>query len=301
MPSTEETTAHQDRSVVPPTRQDKIAAAGSELIGGPLGRWAWLGTSWWTPVGCRRWSPSGCSRSAWCRSCPATTAAGSAARPRSTPTPATRDIPHLYCARGFADRPRARTSTSCRQRRHAVPGVPGPDRAVHGGRRLADPAGGTIQHREQMYWMVNAGMLMVCAAVIAVCVARTHRRRPWDALLVALAPAFALTATINWDLLAVALTAAAMLHVVPQPPAGFRRPHRPRHRRQALPACCCSGRCSCSAGGPGGGGRSARRARRRGRRLAGGEPAGDAARAARAGRSSTPSARPGRSTSARSG
>ena len=40
---------------------------------------------------------------------------------------------------------------------------------------------------------------------------RTHRRRPWDGLLVALAPAFALTATINWDLLAVALTAAAML------------------------------------------------------------------------------------------
>ena len=43
------------------------------------------------------------------------------------------------------------------------------------------------------------------------CVARTHRRRPWDGLLVALAPAFALTATINWDLLAVALTAAGML------------------------------------------------------------------------------------------
>jgi uncharacterized membrane protein len=54
-------------------------------------------------------------------------------------------------------------------------------------------------------------MLMVCAAVIAVCVVRTHARRPWDGLLVALAPAFALTATINWDLLAVALTAAAML------------------------------------------------------------------------------------------
>lgn len=36
-------------------------------------------------------------------------------------------------------------------------------------------------------------------------------RRPWDGLLVALAPAFALTATINWDLLAVALLAAAML------------------------------------------------------------------------------------------
>ena len=42
------------------------------------------------------------------------------------------------------------------------------------------PHGGDLQHREQIYWMVNAGMLMICAAVIAVCVARTHRRRPWD-------------------------------------------------------------------------------------------------------------------------
>ena len=74
-----------------------------------------------------------------------------------------------------------------------------------------DPHSGDLQTREQVYWLANAGMLMACTAVIAVCVSRTHRRRPWDALLVALAPAFALTATINWDLLAVALTAAAML------------------------------------------------------------------------------------------
>jgi uncharacterized membrane protein len=51
----------------------------------------------------------------------------------------------------------------------------------------------------------------VCAAVTTVAVACTHRRRPWDALLVALAPACALTATINWDLLAAALTAVGML------------------------------------------------------------------------------------------
>ncbi|KPC76746.1 membrane protein, partial [Streptomyces sp. NRRL WC-3753] len=72
------------------------------------------------------------------------------------------------------------------------------------------PGSGSLVEREQIYWLINAGMLMACAAVIAVCVARTHRRRPWDALLVALAPAMALTATINWDLLAVALTAAAL-------------------------------------------------------------------------------------------
>ncbi|CAM5409409.1 Putative membrane protein OS=Streptomyces griseomycini OX=66895 GN=FHS37_001946 PE=3 SV=1 [Streptomyces griseomycini] len=85
--------------------------------------------------------------------------------------------------------------------------------AIYGGQDAAwlTPGSGSIQDQAQWYWMANAGMLMVCAAVIAVCVTRTHTRRPWDALLVALAPASALTATINWDLLAVALTAAAML------------------------------------------------------------------------------------------
>src|SRR4051794_4879899 len=35
---------------VRPTREDEVAAAGSELIGGPIGRRALLGTTWWTPV-----------------------------------------------------------------------------------------------------------------------------------------------------------------------------------------------------------------------------------------------------------
>jgi uncharacterized membrane protein len=119
------------------------------------------------------------------------------------------DIPHLYQGRGFAD--------------GLVPyfdklsgDMPYLEYPVLTGVFMEvaawlTPGSGSIQDQEQWYWMVNAGLLMVCAAVIAVCVARTHARRPWDGLLVALAPAFALTATINWDLLAVALTAAAML------------------------------------------------------------------------------------------
>jgi uncharacterized membrane protein len=123
------------------------------------------------------------------------------------------DIPHLYQGRGFAD--------------DLVPYFDRIPDNVSGGMSYLEypvltglfmeaaswltPHGGDLQHREQVYWLVNAGMLLACAAVIAVCTARTHRRRPWDGLLVALAPAFALTATINWDLLAVALTAAGML------------------------------------------------------------------------------------------
>ncbi|MGW2701343.1 glycosyltransferase family 87 protein [Streptomyces sp. NPDC001340] len=194
---------------VRPTREDEVAAAGSELIGGPIGRRALLGTTWWTPVrvvalvaigmfalGLVQKAP--CYHSAWFfgASSQYTHACYS-------------DIPHLYQGRGFAD--------------GLVPyfdKLPGDmdylEYPVLTGVFMEvaawlTPGSGTIQHQEQWYWFVNAGMLMACAAAIAVCVARTHRRRPWDGLLVALAPAFALTATINWDLLAVALTAAAML------------------------------------------------------------------------------------------
>ncbi|MGV4981692.1 glycosyltransferase family 87 protein [Streptomyces sp. NRAIS4] len=222
MPSAEMTPAsmHEPDRVRPavaepvrPTSEDEIARAGSELIGGPLGRRALLGTSWWTPVrivalvaigmfalGLVQKAP--CYHSAWFfgASSQYTHACYS-------------DIPHLYQGRGFAD--------------HLVPYFDRLPDDMSGGMSYLEypvltgvfmevaswltPHSGTIQRQEQWYWFVNAGMLMVCAAVIAVCVARTHRRRPWDGLLVALAPAFMLTATINWDLLAVALTAAAML------------------------------------------------------------------------------------------
>ncbi|MDX6354714.1 MAG: hypothetical protein QOF98_1617, partial [Streptomyces sp.] len=70
---------------------------------------------------------------------------------------------------------------------------------------------GTSQHSAQIYWIVNSAMLLICAVVLVVCVARTNRRRPWDGLFIALSPALALTATINWDLFAVALAAAGMM------------------------------------------------------------------------------------------
>lgn len=51
MPSAELTPASvHEPDPVRPTRDDEVAAAGSELIGGPIGRRALLGTSWWTPV-----------------------------------------------------------------------------------------------------------------------------------------------------------------------------------------------------------------------------------------------------------
>ncbi|MCS0601695.1 glycosyltransferase 87 family protein [Streptomyces sp. LP11] len=194
---------------VAPTREDALAATGSELIGGPLGRRALAGGSWWTPLRIVALVAIGMFALGLVQKAPCYQGSWFFGASSQYTHACYSDIPHLYQGRGFAD--------------HLVPyfdKLPGDmdylEYPVLTGVFMEvaswlTPHSGSIQHQEQWYWFVNAGMLMACAAVIAVCVARTHRRRPWDGLLVALAPAFALTATINWDLFAVALTAAAML------------------------------------------------------------------------------------------
>ena len=129
---------------VRPTDEDPVAAAGSELIGGP-GRPARpcpAVTAGGTRCGSWSWSPSGCSPSAWRRRCPATTGGWFFPAPPQYIHACYSDIPHLYHARGFADRPGAVLRPHPRRalRRHRLPGVPGAHRSVHGGRLLADPA-----------------------------------------------------------------------------------------------------------------------------------------------------------------
>jgi uncharacterized membrane protein len=210
MPSAESTQASvHEPDPVRPTTEDRIAASGSELIGGPIGRRALLGMSWWTPVRVVALVAIGMFALGLVQKAPCYNGAWFFGASSQYTKACYSDIPHLYQGRGFAD--------------GLVPyfdklsgDMPYLEYPVLTGVFMEvaawlTPGSGSIQDQEQWYWMVNAGLLMVCAAVIAVCVARTHARRPWDGLLVALAPAFALTATINWDLLAVALTAAAML------------------------------------------------------------------------------------------
>ncbi|MEI5098919.1 glycosyltransferase 87 family protein [Streptomyces sp. PmtG] len=216
MPSAEKmppTRAHPPLSEQPrpvlPTARDEVAAAGSELIGGPIGRRALLTAHWWTPVRVIALVAIGMFALGMVQKAPCYNGSWFVGASSQYTHACYSDIPHLYQGRGFAD--------------GLVPyfdKLPGDmeylEYPVLTGLFMEvaawlTPGSGSLQHQEKFYWMVNAGMLMVCTAVIAVCVARIHRRRPWDALLVALAPAFALTATINWDLFAVALTAAAML------------------------------------------------------------------------------------------
>ncbi|GHC76163.1 membrane protein [Streptomyces flavofungini] len=219
MPSAEKmppTRAHQSvpeqaPQPVLPTKQDEVAAAGSELIGGPIGRRALLAATWLTPVRVIALVAIGMFALGMVQKMPCYNGGWFVGASSQYTHACYSDIPHLYQGRGFAD-----GLVPYFDKLPADVGMEYLEYPVLTGLFMQvaawlTPGSGTIQHQEKIYWMVNAGMLMVCTVVIAVCVTRIHRRRPWDALLVALAPAFALTATINWDLFAVALTAMAML------------------------------------------------------------------------------------------
>lgn len=208
MPSAESTPVHEP-DPVRPTKEDRIAEAGSELIGGPIGRRALIGTSWWTPVRVIALVAIGMFALGLIQKAPCYNGGWFFGASTQYTHACYSDIPHLYQGRGFADGLVPYFDRFAGDMQYLeYPVLTGVFMQVAS---WLTPHSGTIQHQEQWYWMVNAGMLMICAAVIAVCVSRTHARRPWDGLLVALAPAFVLTATINWDLLAGALTAAAML------------------------------------------------------------------------------------------
>src|SRR5262245_19238982 len=69
---------------------------------------------------------------------------------------------------------------------------------------------GHVLNQGQVFYDLNAlalGILGVatCAVILALC-----RRRPWDAAMFALSPVLLVTATVNWDLLAIGLTAFAL-------------------------------------------------------------------------------------------
>jgi uncharacterized membrane protein len=60
------------------------------------------------------------------------------------------------------------------------------------------------------FYDVNALVLGALGVATAGAILAVRRRRPWDAALFALAPGLFVSATVNWDLLVVALTAFAM-------------------------------------------------------------------------------------------
>lgn len=209
--------AEDDRRELPvrPTDEDPLAAAASGLVGGPAGRWARIGGHrWWNPLRVMVLIAIGMFALGMAQKASCYSAGWFHGGDGQYIHACYSDIPHLYTQRGFAadlvpyfDRIPDAMSGSPDIHYLEYPVLTGLFMEVAS---WFTPHG-TAQHSAQIYWIVNSAMLMICAVVLVVCVARTNRRRPWDGLLIALSPALALTATINWDLFAVALAAAGMM------------------------------------------------------------------------------------------
>ena len=194
--------------MVAPSTDDPVVLLGSEALGGPLGRHARTGTSWWTPlrvllaltfltcgVGLVQKDP--CRDTAW-------------SAPGVYIYSCYSDIPPLYFGRGLADGEVPYIDQEG-DRRVEYPVLTGAvmwltAQAVGSSADPADASARTLR-----YFDINALALALCAAIAVAATARTGGRRPWDAALFALAPVLALSGTINWDLYAVALLALGML------------------------------------------------------------------------------------------
>ncbi|QBR92919.1 DUF2029 domain-containing protein [Nocardioides euryhalodurans] len=212
---------------VHPTRDDPVVGALSEGVGGPVGEHAGR-HPWWTPVrvllvltavcfALGMVQKTSCYQDAWqdgeqryahmCYS----------------------DIPYLYTGRGLAELSWPYTGDEQVRARYEVMEYPagitywawGTAWATHwlsGSPDLepryalpADALAGEadVQREATLYVVVNAAGLAALTLLAVWFLAGVHRRRPWDAAILAVSPALALTGLVNWDLLAVALVAGA--------------------------------------------------------------------------------------------
>jgi len=109
----------------------------------------------------------------------------------------------LFGARGFAENPWAPFSAGAEFEYPVLMS------AVASGVAALVPEG--IDNRTLLYFDLNLVLVAILWLVTVLCTVRMAGRRPWDAAMVAIAPGIILTASINWDMWAVALLALAML------------------------------------------------------------------------------------------
>ena len=217
--------------VVAPTLTDPLARAASSRAGGPLGRLALTGHSWWSPLriilvvatiafGLAVVQKSPCVVEKW----------SDAAQPLPFSHMCYSDISYLYVGRGLAEEilpyepvssmPEEKQSyVQANEHQYSIEypvltgvwmGAAGfvthlvgksPDMS-----EVAPSAVGNnedVQYDGAVFWGVNAVGFFVVLLVALALLVYAQRRRPWDAMFVAASPCLALTAMINWDILAV--------------------------------------------------------------------------------------------------
>lgn len=213
---------------VHPTLDDPVVAALSEGVGGPVGEHAGR-HRWWTPVrvlllltaicfALGMVQKADCYHDSWLD--------GDARYAHMCYS----DLPYLYTDRGFAELNWPYTDDAQVRARYEVMEYPvgisywawasawvthwlsgSPDIEDRYDRTPGELQGSQqVQAESRLFVTVTAVGLAALTLLATWLLAGVNRRRPWDAAIFALSPALALTALVNWDLVAVALVAGAL-------------------------------------------------------------------------------------------
>lgn len=213
---------------VHPTRDDRVVAALSEGIGGPVGDRAGR-HPWWTPTRVLLLLTALVFAAGLVQKAPCSLAEGKDQNWTYSHMCYT-DLRPLYVPRGLAEHSWPYTDDAETRSRYevmeypvgiaywawgtawAAQGLNGfPDVEDRYGTPVSDLWGDPeVTDELTLFVLVNAVGFALLALLTTWLLARVDRGRPWDAAAFALSPALLFTGLINWDLIAVALVAAAL-------------------------------------------------------------------------------------------
>jgi len=214
--------------VVAPSRDDGVVASGSPVVGGPLGARAGR-HPWWTPVRVMLAMTAVVFALGMVQKAPCAATQWRDGELRYTHM-CYSDLPYLYTGRGMVELAWPYSDDDAARARfepmeypvgisywawgtawvtHVLSGSP--DVGERESRPLSEVSARPEVARESvLYVAVNAVGFAALALLTTWFLAGVHRRRPWDAAAFAVAPVLALTALVNWDLLAVVTVAGAL-------------------------------------------------------------------------------------------
>ena len=190
-----------------PTHDDRVVWDSSEAAGGPAGSRVRAAAGWWTPVRVALVMAMltftlGVMSKLPCRG------EGSFLSDSRYTKLCYSDISFLYQLRGFAKGFLPYFQTDPNGEALEYPVLTGFFMQIAS---WLTGTSGSEPLRALRFYDWNIILLSACLMVAVACTSYTVRRRPWDAAMFALAPGVLFASIINWDLLAVALTAGFFL------------------------------------------------------------------------------------------
>jgi uncharacterized membrane protein len=215
-------------SHVHPTRDDRVVAALSESVGGPVGPRAGR-ARWWTPVRVVLAMAALTCALGMVQKAPCISGEPSSQNYRYSHM-CYSDLPPLYTLRGLVQQEWPFSGDEEVRARYEVMEYPvgiaywawgtawvthlltgSPDLDARSRTAVGDLAGTDQVRREvEVFTWLNGVGFAACALLAAWLLTRVNPRRPWDAAIFAASPSLALTGLINWDLLAVVFVAGAL-------------------------------------------------------------------------------------------